>query len=94
MDTKKLEEKLEDEPVHPRRHTTDATEQRLFQKMEERGGEFAVLSSEGRPVIDSIMGKYSGNGRTGDATYLTGISGDTITRDRVGSEDGPEEKVI
>ena len=93
-DMKKVEAKLEPEPVHPRRHTTDATEQRLFQKMHERDGEFAVLSSEGRPVIDSIMGKYSGNGLTGDAIYLAGISGDEITRDRVGGDDGPEDRVI
>lgn len=40
------------------------------------------------------MGKYSGDGRTGDALYLAGISGDTITRDRVGGENGPEERII
>jgi hypothetical protein len=40
------------------------------------------------------MGKYSGDKRTGDALYLAGISGDTITRDRVGGENGPEERVI
>ena len=32
------------------------------------------------------MGKYSGDKRTGDALYLAGISGDTITRDRVGGD--------
>ncbi|MBN2309198.1 MAG: DUF3987 domain-containing protein [Candidatus Hydrogenedentes bacterium] len=82
------------DPHSPRPFTTDTTEQRLFQKMEEHGGAYAVLSGEGRPVLDSIMGKYSGDGRTGDAIYLAGISGDTITRDRVGSESGPEERVI
>lgn len=81
-------------PVHPRLFTSDATEQRLFQMIHERGGAFAVLSGEGRPVIDAIAGKYSGDGRTGDAIYLAGISGDTITRDRVGGEAGPEDRVI
>lgn len=81
-------------PPHPRRFTTDATEQRLFQLMHDRGGVFAVLTGEGRPVADAIMGKYSGEGRTGDSIYLAGISGDTITRDRVGGEAGPEDRSI
>lgn len=81
-------------PPHPRLFTTDTTEERLFQKMHENKGAFAVLSGEGRPVLDSIMGKHSGSGRTGDAIYLSGISGDTITRDRVGGDGGPEERVI
>jgi hypothetical protein len=81
-------------PAHPRLHTSDATEQRLFQLMHERDGAFAVLSGEGRPVFDAIMGKYSGDKRTGDALYLAGISGDAITRDRVGGENGPEERMI
>ncbi|MBF0152091.1 MAG: DUF3987 domain-containing protein, partial [Magnetococcales bacterium] len=81
-------------PPHPRMFTSDATEERLFQRMHLRGGEYAVLSGEGRPVFDAIMGKYSGKDRTGDAIYLTGISGDTITRDRVGNENGPEDRMI
>ena len=81
-------------PPAPRLFTSDPTEQRLFQMMHDRGGAFAVLSGEGRPVIDAIAGKYSGEGRTGDAIYLAGISGDTITRDRVGGEGGPEDRVI
>lgn len=97
-DAAKAIEQLEadrlDLPPHPRLLTSDATEQRLFQMMHERGGAFAVLSGEGRPVIDAIMGKYSGDGRTGDAIYLAGISGDSITRDRVGGEGGPEDRVI
>ncbi|MBF0188613.1 MAG: DUF3987 domain-containing protein, partial [Magnetococcales bacterium] len=40
------------------------------------------------------MGRYSGKDRTGDAIYLAGISGDTITRDRVGGESGPESRVV
>lgn len=81
-------------PPYPSLFTTDTTEQRLFQKIHERNGAYAVMSGEGRPVIDSIMGKYSGDGRTGDAIYLAGISGDTVTRDRVGGDAGPEERVI
>ncbi|MEO5346518.1 MAG: DUF3987 domain-containing protein [Magnetococcus sp. YQC-9] len=81
-------------PPHPRMFTSDATEERLFQRMHIRGGEYAVFSGEGRPVFDAIMGKYSGKERTGDAIYLAGISGDTITRDRVGNENGPEDRMI
>ncbi|MBF0190246.1 MAG: DUF3987 domain-containing protein [Magnetococcales bacterium] len=81
-------------PPHPRMFTSDATEERLFQRMHTRGGEYSVLSGEGRPVFDAIMGKYSGKERTGDAIYLAGISGDTITRDRVGNENGPEDRMI
>ncbi|RLE45587.1 hypothetical protein DRJ25_05450, partial [Candidatus Woesearchaeota archaeon] len=89
----KLEARRIKEPPFPSLFTTDTTEQRLFQKMHDRNGAYAVMSGEGRPVIDSIMGKYSGDG-TGDAIYLAGISGDTITRDRVGGEAGPEERII
>ena len=72
-------------PPSPRRFTSDCTEEKLFQKMYEHGGEFAVLSGEGRPVFDAILGRYSGGNRTGDGLYLAGISGDTISRDRVGN---------
>lgn len=83
-------------PPRPKLFTSDATEERLFQLMHDHGGAFAVMSGEGRPVIDAIMGKYSGEKRTGDALYLAGISGDTISRDRVGSADngGPEDRII
>ena len=81
-------------PPFPSLFTTDTTEQRLFQKLHDRAGAYAVMSGEGRPVLDAIMGKYSGENRTGDAIYLAGISGDTITRDRVGGDNGPEERVI
>jgi hypothetical protein len=73
--------------------TTDITEERLFQKMHERGGVYAVLSGEGRPVIDALLGKYTSGNLTGDAIYLAGITGDTITRDRVG-DGGAEERII
>jgi hypothetical protein len=98
-DTAKQIEQLDAErlavPPAPRLFTTDCTEERVFQMLHERQGAFAVMSGEGRPVFDAILGKYSGDGRTGDAVYLAGISGDTISRDRVGSGDGsPEERVI
>lgn len=93
-DIEALEQQREPVPPYPRLFTTDATEQRLFQLMHDRDGAFAVLSGEGRPVFDAIAGKYSGDGRTGDGIYLAGVSGDTITRDRVGGESGPEDRVI
>jgi hypothetical protein len=98
-DTAKQIEQLDAErlavPPAPRLFTTDCTEERVFQMLHERQGAFSVMSGEGRPVFDAILGKYSGDGRTGDAVYLAGISGDTISRDRIGSSDGgPEERVI
>ena len=98
-ETTKQIEQLEAErlavPPAPRLFTTDCTEERVFQMLHERQGAFAVMSGEGRPVFDAILGKYSGDGRTGDAVYLAGISGDTISRDRIGSgEGGPEQRVI
>ncbi|MBF0263523.1 MAG: DUF3987 domain-containing protein [Magnetococcales bacterium] len=82
-------------PASPRMFTSDVTEEKLFQKMYAHDGEFAVMSGEGRQVIDAISGRYSGGNRTGDAIYLSGISGDTICRDRVGGEKvGPEDLAI
>ncbi|MBF0629284.1 MAG: DUF3987 domain-containing protein [Magnetococcales bacterium] len=82
-------------PASPRMFSSDVTEEKLFQKMYAHGGEFAVMSGEGRQVIDAISGRYSGGSRTGDAIYLSGISGDTVCRDRVGGEKtGPEDLAI
>lgn len=92
--TEELAKQLKPLPLHPQPFATNITEERLFQKMEEREGAFAVLTSEGRDSIDQIMGRYVGGGGTADALYLAGITGDTITRDRVGSAERPEERVI
>lgn len=82
-------------PPPPRLFTTDTTEEKLFQKLHAHSGAFAVMTAEGRPILDAIQGKYSGGSRTGDAIYLAGISGDTITRDRIGNEkSGPEDLII
>ncbi|QFY90143.2 DUF3987 domain-containing protein [Magnetovirga frankeli] len=89
-----LERQRPEPPVKPMLFSADVTEERLFQKLHERGGEFAVLSAEARPILDNIMGRYSSGGRTGDAIYLAATSGDTITRDRVGSEGRAEERVV
>lgn len=91
-----LRVELQPLPMHPRKFTSDYTEQVLFKLMEQHGGEYAIQSGEGRPVFDAILGKYSGDGRTGDGTILAGISGDTITRDRVGNPEtgGQEHGVI
>jgi hypothetical protein len=80
-------------PTSPRLFTSDTTEEKLFDLMHSHGGSYAVLTGEGRPVIEALLGKYS-NGRTGEAIYLAGVSGDTITRDRVGGESGPIELMI
>lgn len=89
-----LERKRLPMPAHPRMFTSDVTEERLFQRMHEHAGAYAVMSGEGRQIIDAIAGKYSGEGRTGDGIYLAGTSGDTITRDRVGGPNGPEDRII
>ncbi|MEO5363360.1 MAG: DUF3987 domain-containing protein, partial [Magnetococcus sp. DMHC-8] len=82
-------------PPTPRLFTTDCTEEMLFRHMAEHDGCFAVISGEGRPIIDQILGKFSGLGRTGDGIYLAGVSGDVVTRDRVGSGlAGPENLAI
>jgi phage/plasmid primase-like uncharacterized protein len=81
-------------PPSPQLFATDITEERLLQKMDDREGAYAVLTGEGRATIDQILGRYTGGGGTGDAIYLAGISGDTITRDRKGGEDGAEERCI
>jgi len=91
------EEQRPNLPPLPSLYTTDTTEERLFQKMHERGEEYAVMSGEGRGALDQILGKYTKGGGTGDALYLAGITGDTVTRDRVGkgqNDDSPEELIM
>ena len=63
-------------PPTPKLFTTDCTEERVFQLMQERQGAFAVMSGEGRPIFDAILDKYSGDKRTGDAVYLAGLAAD------------------
>ncbi len=90
-----LEAKKPQMPPSPKLYDTDATEQYLVKQLHRRGGAFAVLTPEGRPLIDHILGKYSGgDGMTGDGVYLNGISGDRITRGRVGDENGGDDFVI
>jgi len=81
-------------PPSPNLFTTDTTEERLFQKMHERNESFAVLTGEGRSALDQILGKYSAGNGTGDGLYLAGITGDKVTRDRTGSNNTPEERVM
>jgi len=88
------EDKRIDIPPKPSFYTTDTTEERLFQKMHERNEAYAVMSGEGRGALDQILGKYTSGGGTGDALYLAGITGDTVTRDRVGKGELPEEMIM
>jgi len=81
-------------PPSPNLFTTDTTEERLFQKMHERNESFAVLTGEGRSALDQILGKYSPGSGTGDGLYLSGITGDKVTRDRMGNNNIPEERVM
>jgi len=91
------EDKRIDIPAKPSLYVTDATEERLFQKMQERGEAYAVMSGEGRSALDQILGKYTGGNGTGDTLYLAAITGDTVTRDRVGKSsknDKPEDLIM
>lgn len=72
-------------PVSSRFTTDNSTEEALTKMMGATGGECVVSSAEGRDMVDIIQGKYS-NGLTGDGVILKGISGDKISRDRVGEE--------
>ncbi len=84
-EVQKLILKKEKIPPKPRIWTSDVTEPRLFELMEERNGEFAVMSGEGRSIVNNILGKTNGSGETNESIYLSGISGDKITRDRIGT---------
>ncbi|WPL11954.1 MULTISPECIES: DUF3987 domain-containing protein [Thiorhodovibrio] len=75
-------------PPMPRAFTTDGNEERLFKWMYERGGAFAVISSEGKPVFDAILRKYRGNHWSGESVYHAGISGDPIHRHRLANRSG------
>jgi len=94
QDMMAFEQKRLTPPPSPNLYTTDTTEERLFQKMHERNESFAVLTGEGRSALDQILGKYSPGNGTGDGLYLSGITGDKVTRDRMGSNNTPEERVM
>lgn len=89
-----LELKKEQLPPTPRLYTTDTSEQRLFELMEERNGAFAVLSGEGRTIANNIMGRFNQAGEANDSIYLAALSGDKITRDRIGANGERIEKTI
>jgi len=89
-----LEKKKQAIPVKPSLYTTDITEEKLFQKMHERDETYAVMSAESRRIMESLMGSNRGGTGTGDNLYLSGFSGDRVSRDRVGSGDGAEELVM
>ncbi len=81
-------------PPSPRIYSTDVTEQRLFELMEERDGEYSVLAGEGRVIVNNIIGSKNKGGETNDSIYLSGISGEKITRDRIGTNGERIEKTI
>lgn len=89
-----LEQQKKPIPVKPSLFTTDTTEEKLFQKMHARGEAFAMMSAESRKFMESLMGSGRNGEGTGDNLYLSGFSGDKVTRDRVGSGDGGEELVM
>lgn len=89
-----LEQQKKPIPIKPSLFTTDTTEEKLFQKMHARGEAYAMMSAESRKFMESLMGSGRNGEGTGDNLYLSGFSGDKVTRDRVGSGDGGEELVM
>ncbi len=89
-----LEQQKRPIPVKPSLFTTDTTEEKLFQKMHARDETYAMMSAESRKFMESLMGSGRSGDGTGDNLYLSGFSGDKVTRDRVGSGDGGEELVM
>lgn len=53
-----------------------------------------MISAESRKFMESLMGSSRSGEGTDDNLYLSGFSGDKVTRDRVGSGDGSEELVM
>jgi uncharacterized protein DUF3987 len=88
------EKKKKPIPAKPSLYTTDTTEERLFQLMHARDETYAMMSAESRKFIEALMGSNRGGDGTGDNLYLSGFSGDRVSRDRVGSGDGAEELVM
>lgn len=89
-----LEQQKRHIPVKPSLFTTDTTEEKLFQKMYARDETYAMMSAESRKFMEALMGSGRSGEGTGDNLYLSGFSGDKVTRDRVGSGDGGEELVM
>ncbi|MDX1498073.1 MAG: DUF3987 domain-containing protein, partial [Salinisphaeraceae bacterium] len=93
-EVEELERRKRPIPVKPSLFTTDTTEEKLFQKMHARNETFAMMSAESRKFMEALMGGGRNGEGTGDNLYLSGFSGDKVTRDRVGSGDGGEELVM
>lgn len=72
---------------------TISTEQYFVRELAQRGGEHGFLSKDGCDVFDLIGGKH-GDGYTGDAVCLEGITGDTITRGWIGKEKNSKDLCI
>ncbi|MBL1321299.1 MAG: DUF3987 domain-containing protein [Methylophaga sp.] len=89
-----LEKKRQAIPVEPSLYTSDITAEILFHKMHERDETYAVMSAEGRDIMEALTGSNRGGTGTGDKLYLSGFSGDRVSRDRVGSGDGAIELVM
>lgn len=65
---------------------SNGTPEGVLDAMARQGGCCLVLSSEGRDQIEIILGLYRKEGRSGDAIYLAGYSGDPITNVRASRE--------
>lgn len=90
----KLEEKLKAyEPEPYQFYTTDTTEQAFVRCLEKNNGCFSLLTEEGGDIIDYISGSKSNNSKTNDSVFLKLITGDSIGRERIGSE-GKGESVF
>ena len=75
-------------PPNPKNWGDDITPERLFQKLHEHKGAYGVLSSDGRAIINRILGKGSKDGSSTESIYINGMWGDDIDRSRVGNNKG------
>jgi len=80
------------QPAPFRLTVDDATPERLTQLLASHG-QLAMISTEAG-LLDMVAGGYSSNGQANLDVYLKSWSGETIQRDRKGSDSGPEQTIV
>lgn len=76
-----LDERINPPLTFPRFFTSDVTSEKIGELMNEQGGRFAILSSEGSEFFNMITGKYSN--KNDFEIYLKAHAGDFARTDRV-----------
>ena len=86
-----LQAKIDRIPIKsPTLHTNDITEETTFRKLTENNGTIALISDDARKPINILLGEYKKGNETGEAIYINGFSGTSITRER---SSGDEQRV-